>query len=141
MKDSKRIFVTTLLVALLAGCGGGGGGGGGGDAVVLDPLALDQDNAMQVAAAVLDAVALVQDLGSGGVVPPVTAASVAANDVAATPPVLIAVIREQLGHFPLLLAPAADFRIAAVEIPPTSFECVPGFPENGTFTISGEVVD
>jgi hypothetical protein len=131
----------TLSAFALAGCGGGGGGGGGvgvGNVggVALQPLVIDQDNAMQVAAAVLDAVAIVQDLGSGSVVPPIPVAATAGN-FNALPPTLTEIIRDQIDRFQLLRTPQPIAQVAAVEIPPTTFECIPG----GTFTISGEIAD
>ena len=133
MKIIKILSVSVLLTLVFVSCGGGGGGGGG--AIPLQPLAIDQNNAMQVAAAVLGATAIVQDLGSGSVVPPVPVAAAAENMNALTP-TLAKVIRGQAERPSLLQAPLAMVQIAAVVIPPTTYDCM-----TGTFTISGEIAD
>ena len=134
MKRIRTLGVTVLLTLVIVSCGGGGGG----DGVVLPPpppLAIDQNNAMPVAAAVLDAMAIVMDLGSGSVVPPVPLAA-AAEDASASTPTLTGIIRDQAERFTLLQEPPAMVQIAAVVIPPTPYDCV-----TGTFTISGEIAD
>ena len=98
---------------------------------------IDQDNAMLVTAAVVDAVAMAQDLGSVGVDNPVAPAAVATNDVNALPPTFFEFIDGQLDRFQLLQAPAADFHIAAIVIPSTTEECA----ISGTMTISGTIAD
>jgi hypothetical protein len=132
MKVLKTLIGTLLLPLVLVSCGGGGGGDA---ATPPQPLAIDQDNAMQVAAAVLDSMAIVLDLGSGDVVPPIPV-DAAAEDVNTQTPTLAKIIRDQADSFPLLQTPIAVVQVAAV-IPPTTFDCVP----TGTFTISGEIAD
>jgi hypothetical protein len=133
MKRFKALSVTVLLTLVCVSCGGGGSD----DGVVIpsQPLAIDQNNALQVAAVVLDAMAIVMDLGSGGVVPPVPVAAVAV-DVSALTPTLAKVIRGQAERFTLLRTPLAIVQIPAVVISPTSFDCM-----TGTFTISGNIAD
>jgi hypothetical protein len=137
MNTLKAFSLTLLLTVLTAGCGGGGGGGGVDEGVTLEPLVIDQDNAMLVTAAVVDAVAIAQDLGSVGVDDPVVPAAAATNDVNALPPTFFEFIDGQLDRLQLLQAPAADFHIAAIEIPPTTEECA----ISGTMTISATIVD
>jgi hypothetical protein len=135
MKRIKTLGISALLTLVLISCGGGGGGG---DGVILPPpppLAIDQNNAMQVAAAVLDTMAIVLDLGSGSVVPPVPVAA-AAEDMNALMPTLAKVIRDQAERSTVLRTPLAMAQIAAVVIPTTSYDCM-----TGTFTISGEIAD
>lgn len=134
MNTLKGLAVALLWAVFLHGCGGGGSGGDGGGTVPLQPLVIDRNNAMQVAAAVVDTVLIVGDLDGGTPAPPAPAA-VAAVEVAALPPALTSVIRKQMERFVLVQAPA-DFQIAAV-IPPTEENCL----VSGTFTISGNVAD
>jgi hypothetical protein len=141
MNGLKKLFVTALLAVMLTDCGGGGGGGdGGGAALALDPLLIEQENAMQVAAVVLDAVAFIQGLDAGFVEPPAQAAAVA-DEAVAVPSTLTEIVRDQVDRFELLQGPAAKFQIAAIQIPPTTLQCLPGVPENGTITISGTIAD
>jgi len=129
MKMVKTLGVSLLLTLVLVSCGGGGGD------ITIQPLAIDQNNAMQVAAAVLDATAIVLDLGSGSVVPPIPVAA-AAEDMNALMPTLAKVIRIQAERSTLLKTPLAMVQIAADEIPLKIIDCM-----TGTFTISGEIAD
>lgn len=132
MNGIKSRILIPLLIVLTAGCGGGGGGGGG---TTLQPLAINQDNAMQVAAAILDVVAIVEDVGEGGVIP-LSAAAVVTDDKTASLPEFTTIIRDQIDRFSLLHSPTTDFQIAALTIEPMTFDCLVG-----TYTISGKVAD
>ena len=56
MKMFMGNTVGLLFAAVLSACGGGGGSDGDGNVgTALEPLAIDDSNAMQVTAAVLDA--------------------------------------------------------------------------------------
>jgi len=123
-----------LLAVLLSACGGGGGGGdGGGDiGVALQPLAIDATNAMQVAAAVMDASALVVDVGAPG--GPSTGVAVEGNAVEVD---LADVIRARLDLFSDLRDQVALGLVTGVDIGPEEDPCL----VDGTVTISGKVND
>jgi hypothetical protein len=136
MKKLTGMGVGLLLAVLLSACGGGGGGGGndggdGGIGVTLPPLAIDDTNAMQVAAAVLDAAALVVDVGAPG--GPVTGVAVEGN---AEQVDLADVIRARLDLFSDLRDQVALGQVTGVSITDT-FNC----DVNGTVEISAEVAD
>jgi len=119
-----------LLAVLLSACGGGGGGGGG-IGVALQPLAIDATNAMQVTAAVMDASALVVDVGAPG--GPITGVAVEGNSAQVD---LAQVIRAQLDLFSLVRDQAALGQVTGVSITDT-FNC----DVNGTVEISAVVAD
>jgi hypothetical protein len=136
MRKLTGMGVGLLLAVLFSACGGGGGGGGndggGGDiGVALQPLAIDATNAMQVAAAVTDASALVVDVGAPG--GPITGVAVEGNSAQVD---LAQAIRAQLDLFSLVRDQAALGQVAGVSITDT-FNC----DVNGTVEISAEVAD
>ena len=131
----KGITAGLLFTAVLSGCGGGGGGGdggGGGIGVVLQPLAIDATNSMQVTAAVLDASAFVVDVGAPG--GPITGVAVEGNSAQVD---LAQVIRARLDLFSGLRERTAAAQITGVVIPATKEDCI----VSGTVTISGEIAD
>jgi hypothetical protein len=131
MTNFKGISVGLLLVAMLPACGGGGGGGGG-IGVALQPLAIDDTNAMQVSAAVLDASAAVVDVGEPG--GPI-AGVVVEEDSAEVD--LAKIVRAYVDLFSVLHEQTAVAQITGVVIPPTKELCL----VSGSVTISGEIAD
>ncbi len=89
--------------------------GGGDIGVALQPLAIDATNAMQVAAAVLDASGLVVDVGAPG--GPITGVAVEGNGAQVD---LAQVIRAQLDLFSLVRDQAALGLVTGVSITRTS---------------------
>jgi hypothetical protein len=124
---SSLSFIIAVGIAL-TGCGGGGGGGGDGStSVQLEPLAIDDSNAMQVTAAVLDATVLVVDVGGpGGPIGVVV-------DQESTQVDLLKVIRAQVNKFPVLTEQTAQ--LTGVVLPYEPFDC----NVSGTVTFSGEI--
>jgi hypothetical protein len=123
-----NIFPTLVLV--LAGCGGGGGGSG--FSVALQPLAINDTNAMQVAAAVLDASAFVVDVGESG--SSITGVVVEGDSTKLD---LSKVVSAHVDLLSVLHAQTVAAQITGVVIPATQEPCL----VSGSVTISGEIAN
>lgn len=133
MKSPKFRIILILLSCIFAvgvtltGCGGGGGSGDGSTSVQLEPLAIDDSNAMVVTAAAFDATVLVADVGEpGGPIGVVIDQESAQVD-------LLKVIRALINRFPDLAEQTA--MLTGVVLPYEPFVC----NVSGTVTFSGEI--
>ena len=100
--------------------------------MALQPLAIDDTNAMQVAAAVLDASAIVVDVGEPG--GPIAGVVVEEDSAQVN---LAKVVRAHVDLFSVLQEQTSAAQITGVVIPATKEPCL----VSGSVTISGEIAD